>query len=197
MKSRPIATGWKRLAACVLVEAGVVRDGQGLVRIPYRTASGGLYAHRVVAPGGRRWWEPGDGRECIPFGLDALTDPPTDRALLIAEGESDALALRRAYGWDFDVLGVPGATTWRASWAEYLDPYEVVYVLGDGDDAGRRFTWAVKADVPRARVVRLPDDEDVRSLLQGEDPCAIDRLLDEADRYFKAFPPKGALLNAA
>ena len=191
-RSRPIAVGWKGLSTCVLAEAGVERDEVGLVRIPYRTAAGELWAHRVVAPSGRRWWAPGDGRPVIPYGLEALTDPPTDRGLLIAEGESDALALRRFFGWGFDVLGIPGSSTWRASWSEYIDPYELVYVVGDGDDAGRRFAWAVKADVPRARVLTLPDGEDARSLIQSADPCAIDRLLDEADLYFAFFAPRAA-----
>jgi len=177
-----IAVGWKGLSTAVLNEAGVERDLEGLVWIPYRLPDGALYAHRVVAPSGRRWWKPGDGRPVIPFGLESLTDPPTDRGLLVAEGESDALALRAAFEWGYDVLGVPGASTWRRGWVRYLLPYAVVYVLGDGDDAGRRLAGTVKRDVPRARIVYLPAGEDARSLLQDDDGWwRLERLLEQAD----------------
>jgi 5S rRNA maturation endonuclease (ribonuclease M5) len=176
----PINT-WKGLPCAVLVDAGVVRDG-GLVRIPYRLADGGLYAERVVAPSGRRWWAPGDGRPMIPFGLERLTASPHDRGLLVAEGESDALALRAWFGWGYDVLGIPGATAWRAQWRRHLLPYAAIYVFGDGDAAGREMAFAICRDFPRVRTVPVPDREDVRSLLEREGPGVIDELLGEADR---------------
>jgi len=112
----------------------------GLVVVPYRTSAGELYADRVIAGSGRRWWSPGDGRPVIPFGLDRLERLAFRRyrALAICEGESDALALSAAFKGDgVDVLGVPGAGTWKPEWAVHAVGYSAVYVAGDGDAAGR------------------------------------------------------------
>ena len=125
------------------------------------------------------------GLPLLPFGLETRTDPPHDRGLLIAEGESDALALRPHFHFAYDVVGIPGAHTWRAEWARYCEPYAIGYVLGDGDEAGRAFSAAVEGDVPQIRGVAVPDDDDVRSLIQREGPGAIDWLLDEADRLYR------------
>jgi hypothetical protein len=178
-----IAVAWKGLSTRTLEEALVAHSEDGLVRIPYRTLTGEVHNVRVFAPSGRCWWER-RGLELIPFGLETLRDSPHDRGLLIAEGESDALALRRHFGagFGYDVLGVPGARTWRADWARFCEPYAVGYVFGDGDEAGRAFAAAVQRDVPQVRVVRMPDGEDVRSLVQREGPGVVDRLLEEADR---------------
>lgn len=162
------AASWKGLPKWLLEDAGVTVDAEGLVRLPYRLTDGTLYAHRVVAPAGRRWWEPGDGREAIPFGLDRLELPQfrTYAVLVIAEGESDALAARLVpCPCRLDVLGIPGAGTWRVEWTTYCRGYAGVYVAGDGDEAGRALNAAVCADVPEARALPIPDGSDLRELL--------------------------------
>lgn len=172
-----IAVGWRDLPTFVLAEADVTRDAEGLVRLPYRLPSGSRWANRVVATSGRRWWEPGDGRPVIPFGLDRLEHPDFRRyrVLAICEGESDGLALRAAFGAEgFDVLGIPGACTWRAEWAGHAAGYAAVYVLGDGDDAGRCLNRGVRGVVPDAIAVELPEGRDVRELLQED---GVDALL--------------------
>jgi len=186
---RPL--GWKGLPTYVLVECGITVDSEGLVRVPYFLADGGLYAHRVVAPSGRRWWEPGDGRPVVPFGLEVLPDFH-DRAghvLFVSEGESDRLALMAAYGSEaVDTLGIPGAAMWRAEWRTLLEGFDRVYVVPDGDEAGRELGLAVKygpswvrnqrllpaerqelADdgFAAALVVQLPAGKDARGILQG------------------------------
>lgn len=183
MSSPTVATGWKGLPAWVLAEAGVTRDGEGLVRVPYFAGDGALHATRVFAPSGRCWWEPA-GRCVIPFGLEQLTDERYrhECTLLIAEGESDTLALRAwaAGSPAVDVAGVPGAGCWRAEWSDLLAGYATVFVLGDGDDAGRSFNWHVRADIPHARIVDLGDGDDARAIVQ-RDPAELDELLARAD----------------
>lgn len=178
-----VAVGWKGLPTFVLAEAEITRSPDDLIHIPYRTLAGEVHNVRVFAPSGRCWWQQ-SGLPLLPFGLETLTDAPHDRGLLIAEGESDALALRRHFQIGYDVLGVPGARTWRTEWACYCKPYAIGYVFGDGDDAGRAFSAAVECDVPQIRVVPIPDGEDVRSLIQREGPGATDWLLGEADRLY-------------
>jgi hypothetical protein len=138
---------WKDLPAWVLREAGVMRE-RDLVYVPYFTPAGELHNRRVVADDGRRWWEH-SGRDLIPFGLKQLIPPYTaERQLFLCEGESHALALRATDGWAVDVLGLPGASSWRPEWRSHVEPWAVIYVLGDGDDAGRSMNERVKHDTP-------------------------------------------------
>jgi hypothetical protein len=184
--SRP----WKGIDYLVLDEAGVALADDGTATIPYRQPSGSVHRCRYVAASGRTWWGPGEG--LIPFGLETLTDPRRARswALLVAEGESDALALREAFAGvesgapvdGYAVLALPGATTWHNTWVRWLKPFPLVYLLGDGDQTGRAMNAAIVRDVPWARPVWLPDGVDARSLLQQHGPRAIDPLLDQADR---------------
>jgi hypothetical protein len=182
-------TGWKGLPGYVLNEAGVRRD-RDVVRLPYRLPDGSLYANRVVADNGRRWWEPGDGRPVIPFGLDRLEDSPYRRyrVLAVCEGESDALAVWAALAHHgVDVLGIPGAGTWKPEWRDYIaktdERYAAVYAVGDGDDAGRHMNDAVVRDVPDACAIWLPEGDDARALVQRDGGDALLDLFAEADRY--------------
>jgi hypothetical protein len=206
------ATDWKGLSSRALAEAGVERDRRGFARIPYFTEAGGLYAQRVVKPNGDRYWEPGDGREVILFGLDHLAASFDDRSwrdLIIAEGESDTLALRDAMrGLPVDVVGVPGSSTWKAKWRSELAGYGRVYVVGDGDAAGETFGLSVRygpawlrsrrdrspdtgnvVNLPEgfdvARIVRLPEGTDARGLLQAHGPDALDSYFASADADYR------------
>lgn len=194
MRPQPVLERpWKGLLWLTLEEAGAVFDGE-IVRIPYRRPDASVHAWRIMAPGGRCWWEPA-GLELLPFGLETLPPAGDTRraALLIAEGESDALALREAFAAvapgstveAFHALGLPGAGTWRPEWAAYFDGISLIYVVGDGDAAGRRMIDTVCRDLPWARPVWLPEGEDARSLLQRHGPRALDPLLERADEVAK------------
>jgi hypothetical protein len=174
------ATGWKGIDPAILRDAGVT-ELDGRVRVPYRRTDGTEHNAKLFASSGRSWWEHA-GRELIPFGLERLA-PRAEaryRALLVAEGESDSLALRERFGQGADVLGVPGARTWRREWRSCLEGYALVYTLGDGDEAGRELNAKVKLDVPWSRSVWLPEGEDARSMLE-RDPAELDELLTQAN----------------
>jgi hypothetical protein len=181
--------GWKGIDRAVLRDAGVTARG-GLVRVPYRRRGGGEHNAKLFPAVQRRdrpksWWEM-SGQALIPFGLEALPRDSyaTGRVLFLAEGESDALALRAAYGGPpshVDVLGLPGARAWDATWSVFASPYPVVYILGDGDQAGRDMAADVLCDVPWARPVLLPDGEDVRGLLQSGRVSALEEAFRAAD----------------
>src|SRR3954470_13704955 len=101
MSARPselIAVGWKGLAAGVLLDAGVTRSPDWTVRIPYRDATGAERNAKIVTPSGKSWWEQ-KGVDMLPFGVERPAQPGQrdTRLLWIAEGESDALALRDEY----------------------------------------------------------------------------------------------------
>jgi hypothetical protein len=178
---------WRGIARHVLDDAGVTLL-RGTARIPYRLPDGREY-NAKLRTAGREWWNV-CGLPLIPFGLETL--PPAEAAadalLVLAEGESDALALRESLSADeatgsqpFAVLALPGATTWRHDWRAYFDPYPLIYVVGDGDDAGRRMMRRVAASIPWARLVHLPDGSDTRSLLQSRGVHALDRYFADAD----------------
>lgn len=187
------AVAWKDLPPEILAEAGVTVDARGRARVPYRLADGTSYVHKVFPSHARAraWYEPA-GLDLIPFGLETLpTDPvrASRSVLLVGEGESGTLALRWAFGGQatppveaYYVLGIPGAGCWRPEWRSLLERFGLVYLLGDGDDAGRGLNWSIMRDLPLARPVRLPEGEDERSLLQRDGDRALDVLLDEADR---------------
>lgn len=190
------APGWKGLPADVLAEAGI-RSGKRTT-IPYRWPDGAVHNVRLFERD-RTWWRT-RGLDMIPFGLDLLPDRATadSCAVVVAEGESDTLAIRAAladprHGVRHFVIGLPGAQTWRPDWAKYLEPFSLVYVIGDGDQAGRRMAWHVHADVRWARPVTLPDGDDARSLIQRIGPSALEPYLAGADWQARAWQ---ALLKA-
>ena len=186
MNERP----WKGISFLVLDEAGVTIDDDGLTRIPYRLCDGCVFRERFVAPNGRTWWGP--GTQLIPFGLETLpdADQASNSALFLCEGESDTLAAREAFAGvpadspidAYFAVGLPGAGAWRSEWALLFEDFDVIYLLGDGDPAGRAMIDAVYRDLPWSRPVWFPEGEDVRSVLQSEGPRALDPYLDRADQ---------------
>ena len=180
---------WKGISFLVLDEAGVTIADDSLVRIPYRLPDGRTFRERFIAANGRTWWGPGS--QLIPLGLETLPsqEKASRSALFVAEGESDTLAIREAFAEPsagnpitaYYALGLPGAGTWRPDWALIVEDFNVIYLLGDGDAAGRRMIEAVHRDLPWARPVWLPDGEDARSILQTQGPRALDPYLDRAD----------------
>jgi hypothetical protein len=174
-----IAVDWKGLCGVTLLEAGVERRADGVVRVPYRDATRAEHNAKLFTPDGRSWWEQ-RGLPMIPFGVEQIAPPGQRdrRQVWIAEGESDALCLREHYaewrGLSVDVIGLPGAGTWRADWAQHLDGYAAAYCFPDGDPAGERMADTVTSAVRWAIRVRLPADRDVRDLLQVDGPTALD-----------------------
>jgi hypothetical protein len=184
---------WKGISFLVLDKADVVVGRDDRVRVPYRLPDGTVFRERFFARDGRVWWGPGD--RLIPFGLETL--PPPDKAarsaLIICEGESDTLAVREAFAATppgnpieaFYAIGLPGARAWRPQWASLVDAFNVIYLLGDGDNAGRQMVDAVHRNLPWSRPVWLPEGTDARSILQTHGPRALDPYLDRADEVAK------------
>jgi hypothetical protein len=168
-----IAVDWKGIAAVTLLDAGVTRSSSGVVRVPYRDSVGAESNAKLFALDGRSWWER-RGLGVTPFGLElvAPTDQRAERQLWIAEGESDALCLREHYaewrGLPVDVIGLPGAGTWRSEWRCHLDRYAAAVCFPDGDQAGERMADAITSCTPWAIRVRLPEGRDVRDVLQHD-----------------------------
>lgn len=88
-------------------------------------------------------------------------------AVAVCEGEIDAMFA------DLIVpsVGVPGATKWKPYWSRLFEDYSKVFILGDGDQAGREFCDKLTELLPNAQPVVFPPEMDVNGffLERGQD----------------------------
>lgn len=84
-----------------------------------------------------------------------------ETSVAITEGEIDAVAAHVMVG--VPAVGIPGATNWAPAWGPILRSVPRVWILSDGDPAGRSFSTAIRTRVPQAVPVPMPDGEDVNS----------------------------------
>lgn len=81
----------------------------------------------------------------------------------LCEGELDAMASEAA---GVPAVGLPGVSSWR----DHFDPafwgFETVFVIGDGDTAGRQFTHKMCERLPNGKPIDLGDGYDVNSFIQ-------------------------------
>lgn len=81
--------------------------------------------------------------------------------VVITEGEFDCMAATQA---GLDAIGIPGANNWKASWTRVFYHRDVV-ILADGDEAGHEFGELVAQNIYGAKIVDMPQGEDVNSML--------------------------------
>lgn len=88
------------------------------------------------------------------YGWERVLAKPTQ--IIICEGEFDRLALE-SQGFAA-VTSTGGALTFRREWGPYFDPIPSVYVCFDNDDAGQEGAQRAAERIPRAKIVRLPEE---------------------------------------
>ncbi|WP_459962014.1 toprim domain-containing protein [Nocardia sp. IFM 10818] len=115
---------------------------------------------------GKYMTEPGD-RPRLYNTPDLLV--PAKR-IAITEGEFDAIAAHEA---GVPAVGVPGSTSWQSWFREPFLGYEVVYILADGDDPGRKFAGSIAKQLPNARIVQYPKGHDTNSFVQEHGADAL------------------------
>lgn len=94
----------------------------------------------------------------------------------ICEGELDALIASIS---GMASVGVPGTQGFKQHWYRLFDDFETVYVLGDGDSAGRKFATEVSANIRGARALPMPAGHDVSSYVLEFGAEAFQKLLSE------------------
>lgn len=99
--------------------------------------------------------------------LALLKDSPS---IAITEGELDAITAQMC---GVPAVGVPGAQAWQPYFREPFLGYKDVFVLADGDDAGLQFGNTVAASLPNAKLIPMPQGEDVSSLVQTKGADAL------------------------
>lgn len=99
----------------------------------------------------------------------------------IAEGEIDAIVATERLG--LPTMGVPGASMWaahKAIWAPLFKNFSTVLVLRDGDQAGKDLADQITETLKlRARVVDMPEGEDVSSMVAKD---RAEELIKQFDR---------------
>lgn len=98
------------------------------------------------------------------FNTFALLKPNT--RMLVTEGEMDAIT---ATAFGYDAVAVPGSSSWQPHFREPLLGYDTVYVVADGDDAGKKFANTVAQSLPNAKIILCPDGEDVNSWITNRE----------------------------
>lgn len=168
----------KRLPIGVLQAFGVsqiTRHSRPAVRFVYRDIDGREAAVRFrwalseSTDGGPRFtWK--RGAKVLPYGLDRLAGARAAGVVVLVEGESDAHTL-----WTHGqpALGLPGASSWRDAWADYLDGIATIYVVIEPDRGGESLLSRLGRSAIRERlqIVRLTPHKDVSAL----HVCAPDR----------------------
>lgn len=140
---------------------------RGWLAIPYLTRRGGTKAIRFRNLTGNDDSKVGQhkGQPIRIYNSEALFGPHQE--IGIAEGEVDAIAATEFLG--MPSVGLPGSSTWTGHsrmWAPLFKDFERVHVLQDGDKAGKEMADAVIETLNfKARVIKMPADEDVCSML--------------------------------
>jgi DNA primase len=145
----------------------------GRLAIPYLTRSGAVgMAFRCIvhddckAAGCKKYlWPSGADRRL--FNTMALDVPSP--VIAISEGEIDAVVATQEA---LPTVGAPGAESWQSWYGRCFRGYDVVYLLVDDDDAGRRFADKVSRDVPQARQIIMTGG-DVNSFVLENGPDAL------------------------
>ena len=129
--------------------------GWSVAAIRYRRLDGGKPKYMTM---------PGDKARL--YNTHALTRYSKDMA--ITEGEIDCVTAELA---GVPAVGVPGAQMWKPFFRELFMGYRNVNILADGDEAGMEFAKQVAKTLPNARIIPMPDGEDVNSLVlkQGKE----------------------------
>lgn len=83
----------------------------------------------------------------------------------IAEGEFDALS---ATFCGLETAGIPGAKGWKKHFRKPFLGYRRVFVLCDGDKAGREFGEKVASDLSNAVIIMMPEGQDVSSIVASQ-----------------------------
>lgn len=136
----------------------------GRLSIPFLTPTGVVYMrfrcledHDCKEADCKKYLGP-DGEKPTLYNVQALHD--AHEFVAVCEGELDALV---ASSCGIPAVGVPGATSYRSYWTRLFDDFETVYLLGDGDNAGRQMVSQLQGLISGAVPKVMPTGHDVSS----------------------------------
>jgi 5S rRNA maturation endonuclease (ribonuclease M5) len=94
-------------------------------------------------------------------------------SIAICEGEIDTISANIA---GITAVGVSGSTKWKAHWTRIFEDFTNIYIMQDGDSAGKEFGDKMVQKLGAVRVV-MPDGEDVNSMLVKHGAAALRALI--------------------
>ena len=130
----------KQLPMGFLKELGLSNrnyQGKPAVRIPYFDENGEEIAVRfrvaleMSEDGDRFRWRTGSKAQL--YGLWRMEGIRKAGYVVLVEGESDTQTL---WYHKIPALGIPGASIWKAAWADHLDGIESIYAIIEPDQGG-------------------------------------------------------------
>lgn len=136
-------------------------DMVGRLAIPFITPHGGVIdiRFRDISGQARAKYLSKPGSHTRMFGVGNLLKP--SRFVCITEGEMDCIVADGLCG--LPSVGVPGASNWAPHYPLLFEERQV-FVLCDGDSAGREFGKKVASTVEGATVIPMPDNMDVNEV---------------------------------
>ena len=147
------------------VTAGNAQPGDtdmiGRLAIPFLTPHGGPVdiRFRDISGQARAKYLSKPGSHTRMFGVSNLLKPSP--FVCITEGEMDCIVTDALCG--LPAVGVPGASNWQAHYPLLFEERKV-FVLCDGDAAGREFGKKVASTVEGSTVIVMPDGMDVNDV---------------------------------
>ena len=160
---------------------------RGRLSIPFLTPTGVVYMRfrcleHLVDPehsckeAGHGKYEGAAGTQTHIYNVQALHD--ADTVIGISEGELDALVATTS---GLPTAGIPGANNWKSFYHRLFDDFEKVYVIGDGDTAGRAFTSKLVQEISGAEAKLMPSDLDINSYVVEYGPESFLAYLHDED----------------
>ena len=153
-------------------------NGTPALRIPYRTPDGQEAAvqfrtelHKRDDGTDNRFRFKAGTKPC-PYGLERMAEARVRNQLVLVEGASDAQTL---WYHDIPALGLPGAASWRETWAEHLEGIARIVVPVEPDRGGEALRQALAGSRLRERILLIPMPAETKdaSALHVTDPTAF------------------------
>lgn len=150
----------------------------GRLSIPYLTPAGPvnmnfrcIQDHDCKAVEGHRKYLKPEGLESNLFNVLALSEPGD--SICVCEGELDALTLAMA---GIPAVAVAGVNGWQKHFSRCLDDFAKVFVVGDGDEAGKGLNKKLINDV-RAVPVKMPKGMDCNDVYRRDGAPGLRKLI--------------------
>lgn len=166
------ARGFKQ-ATALSCRLGVVVDPVpghegfvGRLAIPYLTRNGVVGMKFRAMDGSEPKYLSAVGAEPHLYHVESFFDDSPFVAL--TEGELDAAVLTYQVG--IPAVGCPGTNTWREHFPRLFAGYDTVFIFADGDKPGLEFAKRVANDLDNARIIPMPDGQDVNETYLNEGP---------------------------
>lgn len=163
-----------------LFKAGLIYENEeecfrGYIIFPH------FYHGRVVYMSGRGWPEKKHKKlekDKVPLVHLYNEEAVREKEVIVCEGEIDTLTLLQN---GFNACGVLGASSFKEEWVEKFKHCQTVYLSFDGDEAGTKANCKI-AELfgPKARLVSLPEGQDVNDFFKERTKEDYQKLLDES-----------------